>query len=146
MLPYKCITADICRYKYVYVEARNADVKRKVLEKYRPFAGNSSISVFCIGNEDYDMGGDNFSDSETRNILVPGSGIPELRHFCHSVVARSQFRVSDHFLEVEINDLVQSLEVWMASVEQGALPLIPLDCVPKLQAVSLAFTTGLTIF
>lgn len=83
------------------------------------------------------MEGDRSWDSETRNILVPGSGIPELRHFCHSVVARAQFRASNHFLDVEIPDLVQSLEVWAASIEQGTQHLIPLNLVPELQTVRL---------
>ena len=110
-----------------------------------PVAGSPNISVFCIGNGDYDMGSKRSWDSETRNILIPGSGIPQLRNFCHSVVARAQFRVTNHFLDVEIPDLVQSLEVWMASVEQGAPPLIPVDCIPELQWVGLPHNPDLTV-
>ncbi|CAD6572450.1 MAG: hypothetical protein ASARMPRED_005340 [Alectoria sarmentosa] len=65
-----------------------------------------------IGNKDYDMEGVHFWDLETHEMAIQGSDIPEIRKHCHSIVARAQFRTSNHFLEVEVPDLVQSLEIF----------------------------------
>lgn len=63
------------------------------------------------------------------------SGIPDLRLFCHSIVANAQFRASKHFLEVENHGLIQMLEVWVAALDQDVLPTIPPDCVENLLMV-----------
>ena len=74
-------------------------------------------------------------DDEAREIAIQGSGIPELRRHCHSIVSKAQFRVSNHFLEVEVPDLVQSLEVWTASADCRAPPPLPQESIPDLQSV-----------
>ena len=73
-------------------------------------------------------------DPEARNIAIGGSGIPDLRCHCHTIVSRAQFRASNHFLEVEIPDLVQSLGVWVESAEQDSVPSLPPN-VPELRTV-----------
>ena len=125
----------IDRYKYIYVSARNADIETKLLAKYAPDFGNAKLNVFCVGNIDYDIEGDLIMDPEARDIAINGSGIPQLRRHCHTIVSTAQFRASNHFLEVEIPDLMQSLEVWMESAEQISLPSVPPNCVPELQTV-----------
>ena len=74
-------------------------------------------------------------DPEARDIAIEGSGIPKLRCHCHTIVSRAQFRASNHFLEVEIPVLMQSLEVWMESAEQDSISSVPPNCVPELQIV-----------
>ena len=123
------------RYKYIYVSARNADIKEKLLANYAPDFGNAKLNVFCVGNIDYDIEGDLIMDPEARDIAIEGSGIPKLRRYCHTIVSRAQFRASNHFLEVEIPGLMQSLEVWMESADQDSVPSVPLNCVPELQTV-----------
>ena len=123
------------RYKYIYVSARNAEIKKKVLAKYASDSGKASLNVFCIGNNDYDIEGDLRMDPEARDIAIKGSGIPELRRHCHTIVTRAQFRASNHFLEVEIPDLIQSLEVWVESAEQDPGPSVPPNRVPELETV-----------
>ena len=123
------------RYKYIYVSARNAEIKKTLLENYASDLGNANLHVFCVGNIDYDMEGERMIDSEARDIAIKGSGIPELRRHCHTIVSRAQFRASNHFLEVEIPELVQSLEVWVESAEQDSVPSLPPNCVPELQTV-----------
>ena len=123
------------RYKYIYVSARNAEIKKTLLAKYASDSGKTNINVFCIGNNDYDMEGDLRMDTEARDIAIKGSGIPDLRRHCHTIVARAQFRASNHFLNVEIPDLIQSLEVWVESAKQDSGSSVPLDRVPELQNV-----------
>ncbi len=125
----------IDRYKYIYVSARNAEIRKKVLAKYASDFGNANLNVFCIGNNDYDIEGDLRMDPEARDIAINGSGIPELRRHCHTIVTRAQFRASNHFLEVEIPDLIQSLEVWVESAEQESVPSVPPNRVPELETV-----------
>jgi hypothetical protein len=68
-------------------------------------------------------------------MAVQGSGIPELRQFCHSIVDKAQFRASNHFLGVELPDLLQSLEVWLAASEQESSPTVSSDCANDLKSV-----------
>ena len=135
-----CITENkertkVYRYKYIYVSARNADIKKKLLAKYASDSGKANLNVFCVGNNDYDIEGDLRMDPEARDVAIKGSGIPELRRHCHTIVTRAQFKASNHFLEVEIPDLIQSLEVWVESAEQDSSPSVPPNCVPELQTV-----------
>ena len=123
------------RYKYIYVSARNAEIKKEVFAKYASESGRADLNVFCIGNIDYDIEGDVRMDPEARDIAIKGCGIPELRCHCHSIVTRAQFRASNHFLEVEIPDLIQSLEVWVESAEQDSGPSVPPNRIPELQKV-----------
>ena len=125
----------IDRYKYIYVSARNAEIKQTLLANYASDVGSANLNVFCVGNNDYDMEGDLRMDPDARNIAIEGSGIPELRRHCHTIVSRAQFRASNHFIEVEIPDLVQSLEVWVESAEQDSVPSFPPNCVPELETV-----------
>ena len=81
------------------------------------------------------MEGYHIWDLEAREMAIQGSGIPELRRHCHSIVSKAQFRVSNHFLEVEVPDLVQSLEVWMASADSRSPPPIPHESISDLQSV-----------
>ena len=76
-------------------------------------------------------------DPEARDLAIQGSGIPELRRHCHSIVSKAQFRVSTHFLEVEVPDLIQSLEVWMASADSRSPPPIPHESISGLQLVKI---------
>lgn len=123
------------RYKYIYVSARNAEIKKKVIAKYASDSGKANLNVFCIGNNDYDIEGECRRDPEARDIAIKGSGIPELRRHCHAIVTRAQFRASNQFLEVEIPDLIQSLDVWVESAEQDSGPSVPPNRVPELQIV-----------
>ena len=125
----------VSRYKYIYVSARNAEIENKVLAKYASDSGKANLNVFCIGNNDYDIEGDHRMDPEARDIAIKGSGIPELRRHCHTIVTKAQFRASNHFLEVEIPDLIQSLEVWVESAEQDSSPSVPPNRIPELQTV-----------
>ncbi|KAL8905916.1 MAG: hypothetical protein Q9171_006480 [Xanthocarpia ochracea] len=104
-------------YKYLFVNARNTDVTRALQRRYTSAAVGLIIEVFCVGNRDYE--GDAFGVRDQR--AIQGSCIPDLRRFCHSVVAQAQYDATLHFLEVELSSLVQSLEAWLSVFEQKAL-------------------------
>ena len=110
-------------------------IKGKVLAEYASEFGKANPNVFCIGNKDYDMEGERRMDPEARDIAIKGSGIPELRRHCHTIVTRAQFIASNHFLKVEIPDLIQSLEVWVESAEQDSGPPVSPNRVSELHTV-----------
>ncbi|KAL8649989.1 MAG: hypothetical protein Q9226_005335 [Calogaya cf. arnoldii] len=103
-------------YKYLFVSARNTDVERALRTRYLSLAPGLSVNVFCVGNRDYE--GAEYRSQEAHLRAIQGSGIPDLRRFCHSVVAHAQYDASLHFLEVELASLLQSLQVWLSVSEQ----------------------------
>lgn len=110
------------------MKERNKWAKENVIRRY------NNVDVFCVGNIDY--GGSEYSGSEDRVQAAIGSGIPDLRRFCHSLVAKAQLRAAKHLLEVEMQGLIQWLEVWVIALDQEVVPIIPPGCVPHLQRVS----------
>ena len=63
------------------------------------------------------------------------SGVPGLRKFCHSIVARAQFKAAQHFLETEVPALIQSIQLWLEAAEQDTTLNIPSNLVPDVQTV-----------
>ena len=82
------------------------------------------------------MEGEVSIDQKAREIMIPGSGIPDLRFYCHSLVDKAQFRACHNLLDVDLPDLVQSLEVWVTAAGQAIPPAIPLNCTKDLQKVN----------
>ncbi|KAL8716089.1 MAG: hypothetical protein Q9225_006224 [Loekoesia sp. 1 TL-2023] len=119
-------------YKYIYVNARNSDIKRTLKKRYANPDADMTVHVFCVGNRDYE--GVEYRNQEARNKAVHGSCIPELRQFCHSLVARAQHKASIHFLDVELPSLIQSLEVWLSASQQEPLTTIDSQIVSKLKS------------
>ncbi|KAL9009156.1 MAG: hypothetical protein Q9173_005791 [Seirophora scorigena] len=99
--------ADL-KFKYLYIAARIAAVKCAVKKCYAVADISLTITVFCVGNRDYE--GANSKSQEARNLAAHNSGVPELRLFCHSIVSRAQYTASMHFLEVGIPSLIESLK------------------------------------
>ena len=127
------LTRHCNRRKYIYVAARNEDIKKQVAAAYPQLAGKGKNNVFCVGNKDFD--GDPYRCNDARTIEVEGSGIPEVRRFCHSIIGRAQFRAVNLFMEVEIPALIQSLKVWIVASEQERTPLLPTNCASDLRKV-----------
>ncbi|KAL8868691.1 MAG: hypothetical protein Q9174_004824, partial [Haloplaca sp. 1 TL-2023] len=119
-------------YKYLFVSARNTNVERELRQHYEIPDTRLSITVFCVGNRDYE--GAEYRSQEARQRALLGSGIPDLRRFCHSIVAQAQYEASLHFLEVELASLVQSLEVWLSVAEQENVVAIDPHAITDLQA------------
>ncbi|KAL8846664.1 MAG: hypothetical protein Q9221_008271 [Calogaya cf. arnoldii] len=118
-------------YKYLFVSARNTDVERALRIRYVSPGPGLSINVFCVGNRDYE--GAEYRSQEAHLRAIQGSGIPDLRRFCHSVVAQAQYDASLHFLEVELASLLQSLEVWLSVSEQTTRVSVDPQIVSDLQ-------------
>lgn len=122
------------RYKYIYVAARNGTIEQKAHQRYGKAIDKTILNIFCVGNKDYE--GHELSYQEVRAVALKKSGILELRNFCHSVVAKAQFRASNHFLDTEIPNLVQSLRLWIdAAADEDLHRNISSNLVPKLQSV-----------
>ena len=122
------------RYKYIYISARNRDISSQLASKYPQLAGNGRSNIFCVGNDDYE-GNKLHPGSSAHRLAISGSGVQELRRFCHSVAAKAQFRASDHFLVVDIPSLIQHLDVWLDGSKRTTVAAIPANCVPDLQKV-----------
>ncbi|KAL8884624.1 MAG: hypothetical protein Q9215_007377 [Flavoplaca cf. flavocitrina] len=119
-------------YKYLFVSARNTTVERALRQRYETSLTTLSINVFCVGNRDYE--GAEYRSQEARQKALKGSGIPDLRRFCHSIVGHAQYDASIHFLEVELASLVQSLEVWLSVSEQEKPVTVDPQIITDLQA------------
>ncbi|KAL8662726.1 MAG: hypothetical protein Q9168_008214, partial [Polycauliona sp. 1 TL-2023] len=118
-------------YKYLFIAARNAGVEGALRKRYESTETSLSINVFCIGNRDYE--GAEFRSQDAHHRAIQGSGVPNLRRFCHSVVGQAQYDASIHFLEVELASLLQSLEVWLSVSEQENLVTIDPQIITDLQ-------------
>ncbi len=124
-----------CRLKYFFVALRNEEVREKILKEYASLVTETtSLRVFCIGNKDYEHRELRFREAQM--LAIRGSGVPELRDFCHSVVAKAQFRASNHFLETQIPGLIQSLKLWIEAADNEPGPLLPTNALPALREVS----------
>ncbi len=123
---HRCIPlSDGGRHKYLFVAARNDDIREQLVKAYCDFSPAGNLDVFCVANQDYQ--GRYGQGEEAHKLAIQGSGIPELRRFCHSIPARAQFRATNHFLEVQLKGLVQSLELWLSAGGRNnslQLPLI----------------------
>lgn len=114
------------------MNARSKLVRHELLKEYKEISNRCEIHVFCVSNKDY---GFKSSCQEYNDLSAIGSGIPELRGYCHSVVAAARSRAVKYFLQVEIHGLVQMLENWVAALDLEKPPTIPSDCVQKLHSV-----------
>lgn len=92
---------------------------------YSDFFPAGDLDVFCVANQDYQ--GYVEQGEEAHELAIQGSGIPSLRRFCHSIPARAQFRATNHFLEVRLKGLVQSLELWLSAGARNNSLQLPLD-------------------
>ncbi|KAI9879730.1 MAG: hypothetical protein M1830_007515 [Pleopsidium flavum] len=101
------------RYKYLFVQARNADIRERLTKAYSKLFPSGGLDIFCVANKDYQ--GYLEQGREAHALAIAGSGIPHLRRFCHSIPARAQFRATNHFLEIQLKGLVQSLELWLSA-------------------------------
>lgn len=120
----RILLPDEGRHKSLFIEARNADIREKLVRVYSDFfPAGGDLDVFCVANRDYQ--GSVEQGEEAHELAIQGSGIPSLRRFCHSIPARAQFRATNHFLEVRLKGLVQSLELWL-SARNNSLQL-PVD-------------------
>lgn len=122
------------RLKYLFVAQRNETVRQKVLTNYASLVNDAaSLRVFCVGNKDYEHREIHFREAQM--LAIKGSGVPELRDFCHSIVAKAQFRASNHFLETQIPDLIQSLKLWMEAAKDEPGPVLPSNALSDLEEV-----------
>ena len=118
------------------MEARNNDVMTQLKLKYAPHV--EEIQVFCVGNKDYE--GHDYWEPQSRKLAVQGSGIPDLRRSCYSIVEGDSLREAKHFLEVEVPDLVHSIKLLKEAVaETDSTPSLPIDLIEKLQDVRCSY-------
>lgn len=133
-----------CRYKYLFIEARNAAIREQLVKAYSEFYPAGDLDVFCVANQDYQ--GYVEQGEEAHELAIHGSGIPRLRRFCHSIPARAQFRATNHFLEVQLKGLVQSLELWLsAGARNNSLQLPSDNFSEELLAVGLCHSVSDTL-
>ena len=92
--------------------ARNEHIKKLVLQKNIQRLKNKTLHVFCVSNKMY---GQYKKKGRKYKSYMTMSGIPELRQFCHQIPAGAQFRVAEHYLNVRLKYLVQSVRLWLTA-------------------------------
>lgn len=99
--------------------ARNEYIKKLVRETHADRFPDRSLSIFCVSNKMYDEGRNRV---RLHDIAIKGSGIPALRFYCHRIPARAQFRIANHFLDVRLKNLIQSVQLWLTGASQETMP------------------------
>ncbi|KAH8703638.1 hypothetical protein BGW36DRAFT_287095 [Talaromyces proteolyticus] len=99
------------RQKQLLIDARNQHVTEGLQEEYGPKLSGGKLEVFCISNRTYKK------FSRAGNVsMVRASGIPELRRFCHSIVANARLLEAKNVLQSKISGLLNSIELWTRTV------------------------------
>ncbi|MCJ1431481.1 hypothetical protein MMC27_000834 [Xylographa pallens] len=129
------------RYTTLFITARNNSIKEDVVNSYSSLAKQHELKVFCVSNRYYE--GTDISSVNARDIARSISGIPELRQFCHTVVAEAQFHAAVHYLDVKCLGLLKQLELWTESIStKDREEVVPSDCVEQLREVSRTYTVA----
>jgi hypothetical protein len=99
------------RRQFLFVEARNTQVKTGLQSAYATKVPNGKLEVFCVSNNTYEK------YSRKGNLdLVKASGIPDLRSFCYTVTAQSQLLQTKHFLNTLLGSFLNSMQIWVDKV------------------------------
>jgi hypothetical protein len=99
--------------KKFLVERRNRGVATQLIDKYASEVQDGDLKVFCVSNKDYtEHRYDEKSRAESRLELT---GIINLRKYCHSIPAGSQFEAICAFIEHEVPAFLGSLRQWAVS-------------------------------
>ena len=116
------------RHKYFFVIARNNDVKTELREIYSRHSYNIEPDIFCIANQDYRGSDIQSKNSDALALAIRYSGVPELRSFCHSIMAKAKFGEANHYIRDRVFGLVKSLELWLDVATKQDRSLIPARC------------------
>ena len=103
----------VFRQDFLLIKARNEDVTKKLQSAYAAKVKGGSLSVFCVSNRHYKK----FSEKGNTEYVI-ASGIPALRHFCHSIAAKAQHREARHFLDTSLPSLLSSMQLWVESFRE----------------------------
>ncbi|KAI4126304.1 MAG: hypothetical protein LQ338_003813 [Usnochroma carphineum] len=100
------------KYKYLFVAARNASIKRAVKKRYADPNAGLIINVFCVGNRDYE--GADYRSREARDIAAHGSSIPDLRSACQQ---KPRTSIDPQIISDLQSDLKQKIEDFAECLE-----------------------------
>ncbi|OAQ87853.1 dynamin, GTPase domain-containingprotein [Purpureocillium lilacinum] len=92
------------------VRARAQHVKANLQRIYASKMDGRELQVFCVSNTWYEK-----YCPKGNQELVQGSGIPDLRRFCHTVAAEMHLNEAKQFLRSRLLGLLESLEVYVRS-------------------------------
>ncbi|KAH8688415.1 hypothetical protein BGZ61DRAFT_353751 [Ilyonectria robusta] len=104
------------RQERILMQARNDYVKEGLQRTYAADMEGGALNVFCVSNTMYQK---YCPKGNTESVIA--SGIPDLRHFCHSMTADAQLGESKHFLRSKLSTLINSLELWTNSHQNTQL-------------------------
>ena len=102
------------RRQFLFVKARNNQVKKGLQDAYATKVPTGKLEVFCVSNITYEK----YSRKGNPN-LVRASGIPALRSFCYSVTAQKQLLQAKNFLNTRLGSFLNSIQIWVDSIEDG---------------------------
>ncbi|OAQ89902.1 hypothetical protein VFPFJ_06316 [Purpureocillium lilacinum] len=92
------------------VRARAQHVKANLQRIYASKMDGRELQVFCVSNTWYEK-----YCPKGNQELVQGSGIPDLRRFCHTVAADMHLNEAKQFLRSRLLGLLESLDLYVRS-------------------------------
>jgi len=95
-------------------------VKEGLQRKYAEKVPGGVLEVFCVSNPTY------VKYTQKGDLdMVNASGIPALRSFCYSITAQKQFLEAKHFLTPRLGTLLNSIQIWVDSHQEGPIRKLP---------------------
>ncbi|TVY75935.1 hypothetical protein LSUE1_G004583, partial [Lachnellula suecica] len=98
------------KQEFLLIDARNAHVKEGLQQAYSFNIPGGKLEVFCVSNTTYEK-----YARKGNNEMVRGSGIPDLRRFCHTLTAGAQLLEAKHFLQSKLASLLSSVQIWASA-------------------------------
>ena len=86
--PVRWLIINMSSRELLLIDARNDHVKKGVQSAYASKVPGGKLEVFCVSNTIYEKFSRKANNDSVRS-MVTGSGIPDLRRFCHSIAAQS---------------------------------------------------------
>lgn len=95
------------------IEMRNAYVVGRLQETYQDHTAAETLHIFCVSNTMYWE--QRMAEKSVAEPFLNLSGIIAIRKHCTAMVAASQLRTSNSFLDNDVPALLSEIELWVQS-------------------------------
>lgn len=105
--------AEDYELKRYAIEMRNSYVVGRLRETYQDHTAAETLHIFCVSNTMY--WDKRTAEKSVAEPFLNLSGIIAIRKHCTAMVAASQLRASNSFLENDVPALLSDIELWVQS-------------------------------
>lgn len=105
--------AEDYELKRYAIEMRNSYVVGRLRETYQDHTAAETLHIFCVSNTMY--WDKRTAEKSVAEPFLNLSGIIAIRKHCTAMVAASQLRASNNFLENDVPTLLSEIELWVQS-------------------------------